>query len=131
MLFLLALIMQLKSSIIISFKYSLNCKGLSIGWVHMIAWTCRLALHNTRLLQLYTRVHPPLVDLMLVIRYWAKMRQLAGNPVSGPRLTNYALGFLVIFYLQNSQPPALPDVQTLAHMAGQCCNSLSCKFETL
>ncbi len=49
---------------------------------------------------------------------------VAGTIVSGfTKLTNYSLYWLVIFYLQNTQPPVVPTVLQLAELAGECSGS--------
>ncbi|XP_066301005.1 speckle targeted PIP5K1A-regulated poly(A) polymerase-like [Branchiostoma lanceolatum] len=72
----------------------------------------RLALHNTELLHVYRTVHPGLRPLVFVVREWARLSGIAGNSAGGgPRLTNYALTWMVVFYLQTEG--VLPSVQEL------------------
>ncbi|XP_050405949.1 speckle targeted PIP5K1A-regulated poly(A) polymerase [Patella vulgata] len=77
----------------------------------------RLALRNTQLLALYSSLDERVKLLVFTIRYWAKLRKIAGNENAGPRLTNYALTLLVVYYLQNTSPPVLPSVKTLAELS--------------
>ena len=51
-------------------------------------------------------------------RYWTKVKEIAGNINSGPRLTNYALTLIVLYYLQSLETPLIPTVKQLADLNG-------------
>ena len=50
---------------------------------------------------------------------------MGGN---NPKMSNYCLYMLVIYYLQNTQPPVLPTVKELAELAGTVKHVLGTSF---
>ena len=61
---------------------------------------------------------PRLRPLIYGVRYWAKVKDIAGSAQASPRLSNYALTMMVIFYLQNTNPRVVPTVARLAELSG-------------
>ena len=78
----------------------------------------RLALNNTQLIRLYADYDPRIKPLYYTIRQWAQVKEVSGNPMSGPKLTNYALSMFVFHYLTVCSPAVLPTVEQLAKLAG-------------
>lgn len=71
-----------------------------------------LALYNTRLLQLYSKLDPRVKPLALLVKYWSKMRRI-NEPYLGT-LSSYCWLILVIHYLQSIvKPSILPVLQAV------------------
>ncbi|KAL4222247.1 Speckle targeted PIP5K1A-regulated poly(A) polymerase [Mactra antiquata] len=78
----------------------------------------KLALQNTKLLYLYSVLNSRVRLLVYAIRYWAKVKQIAGNQKASTKLSNYALSLMVLNYLQTIDPPVLPTIEKLAELHG-------------
>ncbi|XP_071826798.1 speckle targeted PIP5K1A-regulated poly(A) polymerase-like isoform X6 [Apostichopus japonicus] len=76
----------------------------------------RLVLRNTELIHFYSTLDPVVRPLILLIRRWAKLNHVAENSGPGPRLTNYALTWMVILFLQTKG--IIPTIEELREAAG-------------
>lgn len=79
----------------------------------------RMALQNTKLLYLYSVLNSRVRLLVYAIRYWGKIKGLAGNTSAGNKISNYALTLLVLCYLQNVEPQVLPTIEQLSLLHGK------------
>ncbi|XP_061528099.1 terminal uridylyltransferase 7 [Phycodurus eques] len=71
----------------------------------------RLALHNTRLLALYAAIDRRVKILCYVMKVFAKMCDI--GDASRGSLSSYAYTLMVLFFLQQREPPLLPVLQEL------------------
>ncbi|XP_060558381.1 speckle targeted PIP5K1A-regulated poly(A) polymerase-like [Ruditapes philippinarum] len=78
----------------------------------------KLALQNTKLLYLFSVLNSRVRLLVYAIRYWGKVKGLAGNQKASTKLSNYALTLMVLNYLQNLDPPVLPTIEKLSQLHG-------------
>lgn len=79
----------------------------------------KMALQNTKLLYLYSVLNSRVRLLVYAIRYWGKVKGIAGaSNATGNRLTNYTLTLLVLCYLQNVEPQVLPTIEQLSLLHG-------------
>lgn len=71
----------------------------------------KLALYNSQLLADYSRIDSRAHQLGLIIKYWAKRRQI-NEPFCGT-LSSYGYILMVIHFLQQREPPILPCLQQI------------------
>lgn len=70
-----------------------------------------LATRNTRLLSAYAHLDVRVVQLALVVKFWAKRRNI--NSTYQGTLSSYAYVLLVIFFLQTRPIPVIPSLQQI------------------
>lgn len=68
-----------------------------------------LAVRNTELIKAYVDLDPRFRYLCILVKHWAKKRDL--NDAYHGTLSSYAYTLMVIHYLQTVQPPVLPCLQ--------------------
>ncbi|CAB3223351.1 unnamed protein product [Arctia plantaginis] len=68
-----------------------------------------LGAQNSRLVAFLLNADPRITPMAVVIKYWAKVHELSGTG----KLTNYALTWMIIFYLQQPPLSILPSVAML------------------
>ncbi|XP_057688013.1 terminal uridylyltransferase 7 [Corythoichthys intestinalis] len=71
----------------------------------------RLALHNTRLLALYAAIDRRVKILCYVMKVFAKMCDI--GDASRGSLSSYAYTLMVLFFLQQREPPLIPVLQEI------------------
>jgi terminal uridylyltransferase len=70
-----------------------------------------LAIRNTQLLKVYSRVDPRVRALAYVVKHWARRRCI--NSPSEGTLSSYAYILMVLHFLQTRRPPIVPNLQVL------------------
>ena len=71
-----------------------------------------LGIVNSALINSYVQCDERFHILAIFLKYWAKQRKV--NIIGGDKgfLSSYALNLMLIAYLQNLNPPVLPNLQT-------------------
>eukprot|EP00163_Fabomonas_tropica_P013972 TRINITY_DN255_c1_g1_i1.p2 TRINITY_DN255_c1_g1~~TRINITY_DN255_c1_g1_i1.p2 ORF type:complete len:355 (-),score=64.14 TRINITY_DN255_c1_g1_i1:234-1298(-) len=70
-----------------------------------------LALRNSQMLRDYSLLDSRLKPLVLIVKYWAKRREI-NEPYRGS-LSSYCYTLMCIFHLQTRNPPILPCLQRI------------------
>ncbi|XP_068221956.1 speckle targeted PIP5K1A-regulated poly(A) polymerase-like [Palaemon carinicauda] len=69
-----------------------------------------MPVYNTQLICQYTRTHMLVRPYLMVIRYWAKIQEIAGGGQPTYLITNYGFTMLMLFYLMVREEPLIPSV---------------------
>ncbi|KAG8182580.1 hypothetical protein JTE90_021718 [Oedothorax gibbosus] len=77
--------------------------------------TCRnkLVVCNTELLKFFGSLDSRVIPLVITLRWWAKSLRL----IKEAALSSYAFTLMIIFFLQNSRPSVLPNVNDLMDLS--------------
>ncbi|RZF48479.1 hypothetical protein LSTR_LSTR007757 [Laodelphax striatellus] len=86
----------------------------------------KLGLKNSEMLKFLLSLDPRIRNLALIVKYWAKVHELSGIG----NFSNYALTFMVVFYLQQLDEPLVPSVYLLQQLADrkEVCENWECSF---
>ena len=77
-----------------------------------------LAIVNTKLLRDYAAIDDRLLQLVFVVKLWAKRRQV--NDSYRGTLSSYCYVLMCIHLLQQRSPPALPCLQAMQPTHSRC-----------
>lgn len=97
-------------------EYVSSCMDIRI--IQFITYF-RLVLQNTRFLQIFSLFDVRIKFLVYIIRYWVKLKGIAGNFQVCNRLFFYVFIMLVIYYLMNITFSILFSVEEFFRMCGQ------------
>lgn len=71
-----------------------------------------LGFHNTQLMGAYHQLDPRVRSVGLLVKQWARAYELLNS--SDGHMNSYAWTLLTIFFLMNTDPPVVPNLQDLA-----------------
>ncbi|KAG7167225.1 Speckle targeted PIP5K1A-regulated poly(A) polymerase-like [Homarus americanus] len=77
-----------------------------------------MPVYNTHLISQYSLAHPLVRPYLMLIRYWAKIQDVAGGGQPSYLITNYALTMLMLFNLMTRDDPIIPSVSYLKNNRG-------------
>lgn len=83
------------------------CQNIVLKYYRL--FVLRLALKNSKLISLYSKMDPRFRPLAYTLRLWAKSKGIAGK--TGMQLTQYAIAVMLIHFLQQCQPAVLACLQ--------------------
>ncbi|XP_042896155.1 speckle targeted PIP5K1A-regulated poly(A) polymerase [Parasteatoda tepidariorum] len=104
--FQMALLIQARCPIVrFQIPYLKISCDISCGSSHVVC--------NTQLLRFYNQIDDRLQPLVITLRHWGKSLGFIKSGI----LSSYALTLLVVFFLQNVEPPVLPPVKLLQDLS--------------
>uniref|UniRef100_A0A8C1GSP5 Mitochondrial poly(A) polymerase n=1 Tax=Cyprinus carpio TaxID=7962 RepID=A0A8C1GSP5_CYPCA len=77
----------------------------------------RVAMKSSELLFLYGKLDPRVRPLVFSVRCWARAHSITSS-IPGAWITNFSLTVMVVFFLQQRNPPILPTLDRLKELAG-------------
>uniref|UniRef100_A0A8C1YBU7 Mitochondrial poly(A) polymerase n=1 Tax=Cyprinus carpio TaxID=7962 RepID=A0A8C1YBU7_CYPCA len=77
----------------------------------------RVAMKSSELLFLYGQLDPRVRHLVFGVRCWARAHSITSS-IPGAWITNFSLTVMVVFFLQQRNPPILPTLDRLKELAG-------------
>ncbi|GFT94241.1 poly(A) RNA polymerase, mitochondrial [Nephila pilipes] len=86
-------------------KYNLKCD---------LTFKNKVAFANTKLLYLFFKMDKRVPPLLMTLRYWAKHLEITGKGLS---FNTYTISLMVIFFLQNRNPPILPRADLILSLS--------------
>lgn len=84
----------------------LKCCHLRTGYQCDINFSSAYGMLNSRIVARLLRFDPRIYDLATILKYWAKVHDCVGQE----RISNYALVWMLIFYLQSLSTPIVPPI---------------------
>uniref|UniRef100_A0A8C1BV71 Mitochondrial poly(A) polymerase n=1 Tax=Cyprinus carpio carpio TaxID=630221 RepID=A0A8C1BV71_CYPCA len=76
----------------------------------------RVAMKSSELLFLYGKLDPRVRHLVFSVRCWARAHSITSS-IPGAWITNFSLTVMVVFFLQQRNPPILPTLDRLKELA--------------
>lgn len=85
----------------------LKCLHIRTGYNCDLNFTDALGVYNSPILGSLLQFDERIFDMAIVLKYWMKLHDLSGSY----KLSNYALLWLLIFYLQTLRIPIIPPIE--------------------
>lgn len=103
----------------------LKCLHISTGYQCDLNFSDAIGVFNSPILASLLQYDERIYDIAIVLKYWLKIHDLAGSF----KLSNYALLWLLIFYLQQLRQPIIPPIKAFqANIAPYYVNEMNLAF---